>query len=121
MFKSVYISLALIFGLFAAFQYNDPDSFLWIVIYGVVALVSLLRLFGIFQKGMVFLLLIAIGLFTLLHVPYAWEWFTSSESATLLDEMQSEKPYMEGSREFFGLVLADLALAFHLYYPGQNR
>jgi hypothetical protein len=119
--KPVYAGLALVFGIFAAVQFNDPDSFLWIVIYGVIALVSVLRIFGIFQKGMVFFLLIAIGLFTLLHAPYAWEWLTSSDQTELIGKMITEKPFLEGTREFFGLVLADLALAFHLYYPGQKR
>ena len=36
--------MALLFIAWAAFQYNDPDPFLWIVVYGLAALASILFL-----------------------------------------------------------------------------
>ena len=36
--------MAMLFIAWAAFQYNDPDPFLWILVYGVAALVSVLYL-----------------------------------------------------------------------------
>jgi hypothetical protein len=113
--KAIDIFLFLLFGVFAALQYNDPDAFLWVVIYGVVALVSLLRVFGVFQRGMVFLLLIAIGLFGLLHAPYFYQWITADHARDIASAMDDDKQYLEGTREFFGLLLAAICLAYHLY------
>lgn len=36
--------MALLFIAWAAFQYNDPDPFLWILVYGLAALASILFL-----------------------------------------------------------------------------
>ena len=36
--------MALLFIAWAAFQYNDPDPFLWILVYGIAALASVLFL-----------------------------------------------------------------------------
>ena len=36
--------MALLFIAWAAFQYNDPDPFVWIVVYGLAALASILFL-----------------------------------------------------------------------------
>ncbi len=114
--KVIYFIFFTLFAVFAAVQFNDPDSFIWIITYGVVALVSLLRLFGIFQRTMVFILMILVGLYALLHVQYFWEWLVTSNKGELFGEMIYEKSYIEGTREFLGLVLADLTLAFHLYW-----
>ena len=42
--KLVSAGMALLFIAWAAFQYNDPDPFLWILVYGLAALVSVLYL-----------------------------------------------------------------------------
>lgn len=114
--KIINIILFLLFACFAFVQYDDPDSFLWIMIYGIVALISLFRVFGLFRRQMVFLLLIVIGLYTLLHAPSFWQWLMSNDKQELFGDMIYDKPYIEGTREFLGLVLADLSLAFHLYW-----
>ncbi len=41
-FKGVGFLFALLFGLGAAVQYNDPDSLAWIIIYFVAAIISIL-------------------------------------------------------------------------------
>ena len=42
--KIVSAGMALLFIAWAAFQYNDPDPFVWILVYGLAALVSVLYL-----------------------------------------------------------------------------
>ena len=114
--KIAYIVLFVIFLSFSAVQLNDPDPFIWTTIYGVVAMVSLLSLFGIFQRSMVFLLMILVGTYALIHFHYFWDWLLSNNKGEIFGEMIYEKAYIEGTREFIGLVLADLTLAFHLYW-----
>lgn len=42
--KFISAALAILFIAWAAFQYNDPDPFLWILVYGLAALASVLFL-----------------------------------------------------------------------------
>ena len=46
LFKSLGFLFTLLFALGAIVQYNDPDSLLWIIIYGIAALISLLFALG---------------------------------------------------------------------------
>jgi len=114
--KIINILIFLLFALFTGWQFNDPDSFIWVTIYGVVSLIAILKVFGIFQRNMVFLIMVALGLYALVHAPYFWEWLTTPNKNEIVGEMVYKKPYIEGTREFLGLVIADLSLAFHLYW-----
>lgn len=42
--KILSAAMAMLFIAWAAFQYNDPDPFLWILVYGLAALASILFL-----------------------------------------------------------------------------
>ena len=108
--------IGILFVVFAAVQYNDPDPFLWIVIYGTVGVISFLKVWGRFPRNMVLIFLIAVGSYTLIHLPYVIDWITIENSGNLFTGMSEERPYIEGSREFFGLLMADLSLAFLLFY-----
>ena len=56
--------------------------------------------------------------FTAMHVEFFIEWFYSEDKNELFGEMQRKKPYLEGTREFMGLVIASSA-AFYLI--SQNK
>jgi hypothetical protein len=118
--KWIQYIIGALFILFAAVQYNDPDPFLWVVIYAVVGIVSILKSFGWFPRGTVLLFLIAVGAYTLLHIPYLIDWLTIGDSASLISGMSDERPYIEGTREFFGLLMADLALVYLLFYKSDR-
>lgn len=45
--RLVSLTLALVFGLFAWWQGNDPDSLGWILIYGYAAMVSVVAALGV--------------------------------------------------------------------------
>ena len=104
--------VAVLFFSFAAVQYNDPDSWKWIIAYLVPAILfSLLVVGRYFNKaGRIFLI---IFVFTgLLYIPDLWTWI-SSGMPSITESMQADKPLVELMREFFGLVIIMLAL---LYY-----
>ncbi|MFZ9046089.1 MAG: transmembrane 220 family protein [Cyclobacteriaceae bacterium] len=118
--KWIQYFLGALFILFAVVQYNDPDPFLWIVIYGIVGIVCVLNGLGWFPKSTVMLFLIAMGLYTLLHLPYVVEWLTIENSGDLISGMSDDKPYIEGTREFFGLLMADITLAYLLFFKKKS-
>jgi hypothetical protein len=118
--KWIQYFLGALFILFAVVQYNDPDPFLWIVIYGIVGIVCVLKGLGWFPKSTVMLFLIAMVLYTLLHLPYVVEWLTIENSGDLISGMSDDKPYIEGTREFFGLLMADITLAYLLFFKKKS-
>lgn len=102
--------IALLFILFAAFQYNDPDSFSWMFLYGYVALMAVMAVFGKYNYA---LLVPGIAIFALYFVyllPSVFEWITSDDS--LITGMSPDRMYVERSREAFGLLMGIAGLAF---------
>jgi len=113
--------LAAIFALFAIVQYNDPDPLRWILLYGFIALTSLLAGFrkyypAILYSGIVVCILWALSLF-----PSVRELFMENNPSDLVESMQAKKPYIEGSRESFGLLLSACILAFHIWSHKRIR
>lgn len=108
--KVLYLIPAILFMLFAYFQWNDPDSIPWIIIYLVV---SGLFWFGFFGKssaraalGVGGILLIGMGL----YVGGAWEFLTNEDGIAFSQGMQNDYPYIEQAREFGGLTIAFLSV-----------
>ena len=110
--KFIYWILFFLFASFAYVQLNDPDPYVWVLIYGIVAF-----LFGIsnFLKvpGWILQFLLAgIFLFAMFHLGYFYEWLVSNEKSEIFGEMVYKKPYIEGTREFLGLLIAGFSLLF---------
>ena len=118
--KAYNITMALLFGLFAYFQINDPDPFLWVTIYGVVGLVSLLRIFNIFQSTMTLIILTLILLYAALHFSSFWHWLTHDNKSELFGSMIYDKPHVEGTREFLGLLMAGMALSVQFLFKSDK-
>ena len=102
--------LALLFAAFAYFQWNDPDSAPWLILYGAVA-----ATFGFAAVGRNFLPVTAgLGIiclaWSLYHLPALFEFATNTDNMGLAQGMSYEYPYIERSREFGGLFVAFLAL-----------
>jgi hypothetical protein len=107
--------VALIFLLFAAVQYNDPDPFRWMMVYGGVSVVYILAIFGKYNRPIVWLGIAAIVIWMGLLLPDFWNWVKIG-SPNIAGQMKAETPYIEFTREFFGLMLAGLALAWQQFY-----
>ncbi|MEQ9290545.1 MAG: transmembrane 220 family protein [Cyclobacteriaceae bacterium] len=103
---------AVLFLLFVGVQYNDPDPLLWMVIYGIVSVLFFLAAFNIRIKKVILGVIIVGALFSLTYIPGVYDWFTIGEPGEIVASMKVDKPYVEESREFFGLWIALAALIF---------
>lgn len=110
--KAINWLLCVIFLLFAYVQFNDPDPYVWVIIYGTVALLFGISNYIVIPKMVLIALISGLGIFSLLHVGYFIDWLQSDDPSELFGEMVYEKPYMEGTREFMGLILAISSLMF---------
>ncbi len=121
--KTAYRVIALVFTSFALVQYNDPDPWVWMLLYGAVAL-----LFGWAAIGRLYRRAAQAGFFLTLiwaatYLPAFWDWLQMG-TPSIVETMKAEQPYVELTREFLGLVLAAGAfgyLAWKNQAPTQNK
>lgn len=117
--KWVHLALGIIFALFAVVQINDPDPWVWVVLYGVTALLNALLFAGkAYPLVSLFLSMFAFGWMASL-LPDFWEWWLMG-APTLVEEMKTEEPHIELVREFLGLLLCGTDLLWQYFY-GRRR
>ncbi len=108
--------LAILFLLFAFVQIDDPDPVIWILIYGSMAVLSILAAFRIFHLRVILALLVSLTVYSFFHLPGLLEWLQSENKAELFDDLaKMNHLYIEESREFLGLVICIAALSAFLY------
>ncbi len=115
--KTVNYILFFLFLSFAFLQLNDPDPIIWITIYAFVAMISLLANFKKIPKTILIFFLVLILIYAAFHFSYLIDWFKTDHKEELFGEMVYDKPYLEGTREFLGLLLAFLTLFYQLKKP----
>jgi transmembrane protein TMEM220 len=106
---------------FAAFAYvnlNDIDAWLWVTIYLVASVCCGLAAFGKYYPtgylvAIAFYLIYAIILF--FAKDGVRDWITKYKKESIVQSMQATKPYIEKTREFFGLLIISGALAINYF------
>lgn len=98
----------ILFIIFAALQYNDPDPYVWIPIYLVSAYVCFQTYKGKFDKFshwiiIAFCLIYAVRLF--IDPNGVMAWFNEHNAENLVQSMKATKPWIEQTREFGGLSI----------------
>lgn len=96
--------LCLLFLLFAGVQINDPDPWVWVLIYGAVAILCGLAAAGRFFPKILLagLIICAAGIFW--YLPDFMHWLNTG-MASITDSMKAASPYIELVREFLGLII----------------
>jgi len=113
--KIVHGVLAFMFVIFAALQYNDPDPYLWIPVYGAMVLVCVMAMFNSYSKPLIIALLAAYCLFSIYYFPGVNEWLHQDDRSQLFSNIaKMEHPFIEESREFLGLMINVIVLIFYL-------
>jgi hypothetical protein len=108
----VNIFLALVFILFAIVQLNDPDPVIWFSIYLLTAVLCAVSIFRKLPLALLYGLGLVLLFYAAMHLEFAVEWILSENRGELFGEMQEDKYYLEGTREFLGLLIAIAALMF---------
>lgn len=119
--KILDLLLALLFAAGAAVQYNDPDPLIWMLLYGGVALVATLALFGkhILPVTLLVALACAVGLGW--SAPGFIEYITGHTNENLMQSMSAERPYIEKTREFLGMLIAFLVALIYVFRARNAR
>ena len=119
------IIFCLLFLLFAGLQYNDPDPFLWIAIYVYAAGICWLMFMRRHYPRLVLAGIVLLGIYALykVFVPNGLlDWITKHRAEDIAATMKAEKPWIEETREFFGLLIVIVVLtADYLYIRKKKR
>ena len=103
---------------FAYVNMNDADSWLWVPIYLYAALFCGAAIWDYYFPiaylvGIGFYILYALLLF--FKRDGVWDWITKYSMQNIAETMQATKPWIEQTREFFGLLIAAAALALNYF------
>ena len=97
---------ALLFLVFAFVQVNDPDPLLWILIYGNMAVLSVLAMFNMQFKYWQLITAVIYIAYAAVLAGGAWQWWQSPDRSLLFDEIaKMQNIYIEETREFLGLLI----------------
>jgi hypothetical protein len=112
--KVINIILGIIFIAFAVLQINDPDPLVWTAIYGGMAVLSFMAALGRYRVWilLVALLVILYELITLFPEISGW---MEAGMPSITGSMKAESPHVEFVREFIGILICFVVLAFHFY------
>lgn len=110
------------FVLFAYVNLNDNDWWLWVPIYMVASVCCGLAAFHTYYPvayvvAIAFYIAYAIILF--FAKDGVKDWITKYNKPSIVESMQATKPYIEKTREFFGLLIISAALAIN-YFAVNN-
>jgi Transmembrane family 220, helix len=108
-----------LFIVFAALQYNDPDPYLWIPIYLYGAFICWMGYRGkmnfvALYSGLAVYIVYALYLFV--AEDGVLSWIIDHDAENIAGTMKASNPWIEDSREFFGLVILITVLLINYFY-----
>jgi hypothetical protein len=121
--KALNVIFCVLFIFFAALQYNDPDPYLWVPIYLNSAALCFFAAFGRFMipayivSTTVYLLY---AVYLLFDKSGVISWITDHDAENIAASMQASRPWIEETREFFGLLIQIIILSINLFYAKKR-
>lgn len=117
------VFFCLVFILFAGLQYNDPDPYIWMPIYlysaVLCALAAQKRFYpGAYLAGILVYLVYATFLF--FDKYGVMDWAVNHNAENIAQTMKAGKPWIEETREFFGLFILVVVLLINYTYASQR-
>jgi general stress protein CsbA len=117
------VFFCLVFILFAGLQYNDPDPYIWMPIYLYAAVLCALAAqkryyLGAYLIGILVYLIYATFLF--FDKYGVVDWATEHHAENIAQTMKAGKPWIEETREFFGLFILIIILLVNYTYASQR-
>lgn len=113
--RTIALIACLLFIAFGALQWNDPDPWLWMCVYGSAAFLC-----WMVHRGRILRAPIRIGMaLCLLYATYLFfsadgvaSWLMEHDAENLVQTMKADKPWIEKTREFGGLAIVFSVLAY---------
>lgn len=115
MYRIINFLLAGMFLLFAFVQVNDPDPVIWILIYGMMAVLCIMAIFAYYPRPILIGVAVLYTLYAMVYLPGVITWLGTEDKAALFDDVaKMEHVYIEEAREFLGLAICLVVLVFYI-------
>ena len=121
---AVNIFFCLSFIGFAYLNLNDVDPYIWVPLYLVPAYFCGAIVYSKFYPK---LYLLFIAVFTVYAGYYFFcadgvlDWINKHEAENIAQTMKAQKPWIEDTREFFGLIILIVVLGIDYIYAKRNQ
>lgn len=113
------IFFIVLFILSACLQYNDPDPYLWVPLYLYAAFLCYLALLKTYKAVFYFTGLgvyVAYAIYLFFDKAGVLTWVSEHHAENITQSMKAKKPWIEATREFFGLLIVTVALLINMIY-----
>ncbi len=117
------IFFCFVFIIFAALQYNDPDPYIWMPIYLYTAALCWLAFRRRYYPRAYIAGIIVYAIYATYKVfdtNGLIDWLTKHHSQNIAETMKAQKPWIEETREFFGLVILIVVLLIDYIYAKRK-
>jgi len=121
--KIINIVFCIIFIIFAALQYNDPDPYVWIPIYLYAAVLCFLAAKNKFYPAAYWIGIVVYGVYSIYKFfvkDGVLDWMQKHHAENIAGTMKAETPWVEETREFFGLVILIIVLLMNYFYSRRK-
>ncbi|HJT73435.1 MAG TPA: transmembrane 220 family protein [Chitinophaga sp.] len=118
------IIFCILFIIFAGLQYNDPDPYVWMPIYLFGAVCCYLAARNRFYRT-------AYVVGTFIYLAYAAylffdkngviDWAVEHHGENIAGTMKASQPWIEETRQFFGLAILIIVLMINYAYAGKLK
>ncbi|RFM34599.1 transmembrane 220 family protein [Chitinophaga silvisoli] len=114
----------ILFIIFAGLQYNDPDPYVWMPIYLYGATCCALAARGKFYRKAYIagiIVYICYAVYKFFDQNGVLDWATKHHGENIAETMKASQPWIEETREFFGLFILIAVLAINYIYAGRKK
>jgi hypothetical protein len=121
--KAFNLIFCLLFIFSAALQYNDPDPYVWMPIYMYGAVLCWLAFRNkYYPKAYLIGVFIYLGyaIYLFFAKDGVLDWINEHNAEDIASTMKAEKPWIEETREFFGLIILIVVLAIDYFYSRKR-
>lgn len=114
----------ILFIIFAGLQYNDPDPYVWMPIYLYGAACCALAARGKFYRKAYItgiIIYVCYAVYKFFDQNGVLDWATKHHGENIAETMKASQPWIEETREFFGLFILIAVLAINYIYAGRKK
>ncbi len=122
--KAFNIIFCILFIISAGLQYNDPDPYIWVPIYLYGAFLCFKAYKGIYYPkaylaGIIVFLIY--GVFLFFDKYGVLSWISDHHAENIAGSMKASAPWIEETREFFGLLILVVVLLINYTVYRRKR
>jgi hypothetical protein len=107
-----------------ALQYNDPDPYIWMPIYLYAAFLCFKAIQKKYNPVLYYIGLAVYAVYAAILFfdrTGVLDWAKQHHSESIVQTMKATKPWIEETREFFGLIIIMVVLLINMFWLNRKR